>query len=249
MDSTALDFISGALRLLNLIDVTEVASANDAAFGLTVLQELIDGWNIEKATILSDTRTAFNLTANKGSYTFGSGGDFNTTRTNWIDGVGVIPDKTAAFPNEIDIGPLLTVAQFQDIPEKNQTALFPTSAYWDHAFTSAGLSTITVYPIPTSSNAQLVLYLPAVQSLFVDLVTSYTLPPGWPRAIRYNLAVELVANGYEADASDAVKQIAILSLADAKRANFRPTIAQIDAPKTGLSGVTSGYNAYTDQTR
>jgi len=234
--------VTRALRSLGVIDASDTPSAEDMAAGFEALNEMIDGWATQRWTIFVVTRTVYALTASQAAYTIGSGGNFDQQRPLWIEGVSVIEDNTAAMPLEIPCGPPLLLAQFQRIAQKSATSTFPYAIYYDHAW-AAGLGTITVYPVPTSSLAALVLYTPTALSQFADLTTVYTFPPGYGLAIRLNLAKVLAPEfgrqlrpDLKADADDA--------LAWVKRANYQPTEAQFDPRLAPIWG--SGYDIRTD---
>lgn len=241
---SATDFGTRALRLLGVIDATATPSSEDIQTAYEALNDMIDDWGTQRQTIYKITRSVFALTANTATYTLGSGGDWNIVRPVWIDRVSVIPENSGSGntgPMEIPIGLALDIAEFQQICIKTATSSFPQAIYWDRGWT-AGLSNVQVYPVPTASNAAIVLYTPTAVTGFTDLATEYTFPPGYAKAIRYNLAVEL-APEFGIDPPDSVRKIAIETLADIKRANNAPIEAQFDA---GLVGIRGRYNIYTD---
>lgn len=238
------DFGTRALRLLGVIDATATPSAEDIQTCFDALNDMVDDWGTQRQTIYKITRNVFSLTANTASYTLGSGGTWNIVRPVWIERVSVIPTNSGTGntgPMEIPIGYTLDIQEFQQITIKTATSTFPQCIYWDRGW-SAGLSTVQVYPVPTSSDGAIVLYTPTAVTQFTDLSTEYTFPPGYAKALRYNLAVEL-APEYGIEPPDTVRKIAMESLADIKRANSAPIEAQFDA---ALIGVAGRYNIYTD---
>lgn len=107
----------------------------------------------------------------------------------------------------------------------------------------ADLNFAYIIPAATVPTAPaIVLYTPSALAQFTDQSTQYTFPPGYAKAIRYNLAVELAAE-FGVEPSKTVSRQALLSLADVKRANFAPLEARFDAALVGRSG---RYNIYTD---
>ncbi len=242
--SSARDIITRAFRLLGVFEASETPGPDDLAAGLSTLNEWISNLATQRASIFTVVPTAHPLTGSVASYTIGPGGDFNQVRPLWIDQVSVIPDRGAVPPIEVDISPMLTVQQYQQLPVKSTPSSYPTSAYYDYGFTGAGLGRITVYPVPTSSACDLVLYTPQPMGAFADLTTDYAFPPGYERMLRYNLALEL-APEYDAVPSPTVLDVALSALADIKRANYRPADLQFDQALVGRSG--RPFNCWTGQ--
>ena len=238
---SAATFVTRALRSLGVIEASETPSGEDLQAGFEALNELIDLWATQRWTIYVVTRTPYGLTANQATYTIGSGGAFNQARPLWIEGVSVIEDDTVANPVEIPCGPPLLLRAFQAIAQKLTTSTFPYAIYYDHNW-AAGLGTITVFPVPTSSNAAVVLYTPTALAQFADQSTNYTFPPGYERAIRRNLAVAL-APEFGRPLREDLKTGAEDDLAWIKRANYQPTEALFD-PR--LVGRGAAYNIRSD---
>jgi hypothetical protein len=239
--ATALDLITRALRLLQILAPGDVLNDDDAQDGLSTLNELVDGWATDGTTMLAVVRTQGNLVSGTSSYTIGSGGDFNIVRPVRIARASVIPDRTVADPIEIPFDHILTVAEYQAIQVKTLTARFPDRMSYDHAW-SAGLGRITPWPVPNASVAALVLYCETALTAFADLSTSYTFAPGYVPALRYNLALELAA-----DFEKVAKPIVVLKareyLAKIQVANTRPVTLRCDPMYRGGSGRAS--NIYT----
>lgn len=236
---SALDFVTRALRLLGVCDPTETPQPEDAETGFQVLNDMVDAWATKRQTIHTIARTQFALSASTPSYTLGDGGDWDIVRPVWIEGVSVIPNTSD--PIEVPIGRPLDIKQYQLIPQKDATSSMPTAVYWDRSWT-AGLSRVYVFPIPDNDDCAIVLYTPAALTEFADQSTQYTFPPGYAKALRYNLALEL-APEYGLEPPKAVARQAMLSLADIQRANFAPVEAGFDPALVGRRR----YNIYTDQ--
>lgn len=242
---SALDFVTRALRLLGVCDPTETPEPEDAETGFTVLNDMVDAWGTQRQTIYKITRNVFSLTSGTSTYLLGPSGTWALTlRPVWIDRVSVIPVNSGTGntgPLEIPLGNVLDIAQYQAISIKTATSAYPTKVYWDRSFVGSGLSNIVVYPVPTSTTAAIVLYIPSALTQFADQSTQYQFPPGYAKALRYNLAVEL-APEYGIEVPKVVARQAGSSLADIKRANFAPLEAQFDNALVGRRR----YNIYTD---
>lgn len=239
---SATDIITRLLRLLGVTGATETPEAEELAVGKIALDDFVDSLGLERASIFTVGRNIYPLSSGVASYTIGAGGTFNQIRPVWIDNASVRPDRTATDILEVAIGRPMNLAEWQALTVKTTTGPWPTSFYYDFAW-SAGLGNITVYPVPDNSLCDLVLYTPTAATVFADLTTVYTMPPGWSRMYRYNLAIEL-ADDFGKNPSSRVERIAIQSLAAIKRANLRPTDATLDPATPGLRGI-GRFDLYT----
>jgi len=241
---SAIDIGTRALRLLGVVAATDVPTPEDNLSAFNALNDMVDDWATQRQTIYQISRSVFPLTAGQATYTLGFGGQWDIIRPVWIDRCSVIPENSGSGntgPMEIPIGPPLDIAEFQRITIKTAESSFPQYVYWDRNWVN-GLSTVQVYPVPTNANAAIVLYTPTALREFPDMATVFTFPPGYARALRYNLAIEL-ASEYGTSASEEVRKIAVTSLANIKRANNAPVEAQFDAALIGSRG---RYNIRTD---
>lgn len=239
---SALDFTTLALRKLRVLNPVQSPQAEDGQNGFDALNLWLDDLGTQRQTITNVIRNVFPLANAVSSYTIGDGGTFNVVRPVWIDAVSIRPNRTVTSVLELALPPVLTVDQYQRITLKTQTAPYPTQVFYDHAYT-AGLGNVIVWPVPNTSVADLVLYLPTAFTAFADQSTMYGFAPGVARAIVYNLTVEL-ADDYHKTPSDRVERIAVSSLANVKRSNFRPSIAKFDRALVGRRG---RFNIYTDE--
>lgn len=215
MQLSASNLISQSLRDLGVLARGQTASAAQGADALDLLNALVDSWRIDgKVSILTFTRTVFGLTTNIQRYTIGSGGDIAITRPEWIEWVRVIPDNTVATTLRTELPcELFTLERWAAIVIKGQTGPYPTGIYYDRSFgnvTQRG--NIDVWPIPTTANAALALYTPTPLGQFADITTVYEFAPGYPKALRTNLALEL-APGYGKDVSPELQAAAATSKA------------------------------------
>jgi hypothetical protein len=78
--ATAHDIIKRSFRMLKVIEAGEAPQASESQDALTVLNNMIQSWNNERLMLHKMTQESETLTANQGTYTIGTGGDFNTDR-------------------------------------------------------------------------------------------------------------------------------------------------------------------------
>lgn len=236
---SANDFAAASLRLLNVIQAGEDPSAEDGELAFDVLNRWIDWLGTQRQSIYFLTRTVHTLTASTASYTIGSGGTINIARPVWIDHAGLILDTSVAAADRVEVPiRVLTEDEYQQWPQKAMTSSLSSAVYYDHNW-SAGLGRVYPLPIPNVSTTQLVLYTPTAVTEFADQSTDYTFPPGYERAIVYNLAHELMAYFPAGVPPANLPKLAVDSFADVKRANARMSHVVIDralmAPRGSLS--------------
>lgn len=213
---TANALIARSLKLLGVLGAGETADADDALDALDTLNDLVSGWKLDPGWMHTVTRLTKALTAGTASYTFGTGGSINAERPVAILAALLQLDNTATTPTEVPLE-VLTDQRWQGIPQKTLSGQ-PAAVFLDRAWT-AGLATLNVWPVTSGSNQTLVLYVPGLPvASFADLTTDYTFPPGYGRALRYNLAKEL-AGEYGKGLMPSDLEIAASSLADVQRAN------------------------------
>jgi hypothetical protein len=127
------------------------------------------------------------------------------------------------------------VAEWQRVPLKATQSSIPHLLYNDRA---NPLSNLYLYPVPSVS-VNLILYCPLVLSQFTTPTTLYAFPPGYARAIRTNLAVEL-APGYEIEPSQRLIKQAEDSKADIMIQNIIPEVVPVDTAITRGNRRTGG---------
>ena len=232
--STLRDMITGAMRLINVLGTGEVPSNDDMNIALSALDSLIDSWSNNRLMIYTISPYTFNLTGAT-SYTIGVGGDWNIDRPMAIESAYARLNSGSA--QQVDI-PMqsLTDAQYAAITVKNTTSTFAFS-YYDNG--NYPLRSIYLFPIP-AAGSQVVLWLrqPLVDLTSLDTIISY--PPGYERAFRFNLAVELAAE-FGKSIPEQVAIISINSKLEIERLNSTPQYLRGDH---GTSRGKSNYFNY-----
>ena len=223
---TANDLVTRAMRTLGALDPVEVPTANEMANGFTTLNNMVAMWATEPLTIYTHARTVQALTANTTSYTIGSGGTINIARPLWIVGQKLIVDNTQSTVTEAPIA-LFDIQAWADIAQKSLTSTQPVGIYYDNNWV-AGLARVWPWPVPSVSTTSLVLYTKTALIEFADQsTTDYTFPPGYEKALRYNLALEL-----SAEFNIPVSQVVVMMAADSKgaikRANSDTSVMMVD---------------------
>lgn len=220
---TALDIISSALRLDGILASGEVPNAAEAQDALVVLNDLVDQWNAERLMIFTISRQVFSLVSGQQTYTMGLGGDFNVVRPAKIELVSIINLQNPSQPMELPLT-ILNEAGWSNIPVKNILSSLPMSV-WDGG--EFPLRNLSYWPIPNVL-VQTAIYSWVPLTSFTSLTTDLTFPPGYAKAIRYNLAVDL-APEYGKTVSEVVAAQAVLAKSVVKSINI-PTYELVADP-------------------
>lgn len=231
--ATAGDLIDRSLRLLGQIGAGETASTDEAADGLEVINALLESWRNERLMAYAFEELTLTLANADSSYTIGSGGDVNTTRPVAIERAWIV-DSNISYPVRI-----IDEKEYAAIPDKAATADWPDKLLYRPTMATG---TIIVHHVPNATRTMKLLVRVPVTA-FAATSTSVSLPPGWERALAYNLAVDW-APEFETEPSSAVVKMAQESKASIKQANYRPIRA-----RTGLNSLV-GYstpNILTDE--
>ena len=233
---TALSTVTGALKLLHVIGEGETPNSDLSTDGLSRLNELVDWLGTQRLSTFTLARTTFAYSASTGTYSIGPSGAINQVRPDQIAGAAYIP---AGSTQEILLTPI-SAEGYAGLTLKDQTAAAPWGFYYSP---SSPLGSLVLYPTPTEA-ATLVLYVRALLEAFADLTTSYTLPAGYARMLRYQLAKQW-AGEFGKALSPADDEIARESLADIKRKNITIPAASIDSAISGFGGY---YDIWTGET-
>jgi hypothetical protein len=235
---TVLDLLTGALAELNVADATTVLGSDDSAFALRIFNDYLDGLAVEQLSIYSVTRVTWTLTPSVATYTIGVGATINVARPVSPQAIAQIGYQIANVSpvNEFAL-PLLTEPAYAAWSLKGMTSAYPTAFYYNPTFGTTGYGTISPLPIPTAAGLQGVIYVNAPVTEFAAPGDTVSLPPGYRRFLRLNLALEL-ASAYQVAIPPGLEARAHDARADVKRANSR-----LDDMDTGSVG---RYDIFSD---
>lgn len=238
---TAGDLINASLKTLGILGQGETPAPNDAEDARLRLNDFLDALATQRLTIYNQARSTYSLVNGQQTYSIGTNGtpDFSQVRPLWIDNVGIIlPNVTPA--NEIQIGPPLTQSQWAALVVKELESPLPSGCYYNQTYPNGELS---FWPVPNDATVDVALYYPSPGTTAVaSLATTLSIPPGWARMLRYNLACEL-APEFGAPIPPRVQLVADESLADIKRTNLQPQDLMIDPALTNVYA--RPWNIYT----
>jgi len=233
---TGLNVITDALKLLGVVAGHEVPTSAEQADSFARLTELIDSWGTHAQTLYVPHRALLPTVAAQQTYTVGDGGDLDVTpQPVTIDAVSWLTSTTPPAEVYLDVA---SDQAYIGQPMKTLTGATPQQVSYTRG---APLGELWVWPVPTAV-VTLVLYWREPVASFPDLVTPVALLPGYAKALRCNLAIEL-APEFGRVVDPTVERLARESLADLKRANLPLVEIGIDP---ALTGGGPGYNILTD---
>lgn len=183
---TGNQLIASSLRLAKVLASGDTPTASQVQDALLIANQMIEQWTTEELMIFTITMNEYALIAGQQTYTLGTGGNFNNPRPSRIQNISIVSLNNPAQPLELPME-MLTDEGWEAIPVKNIQGSLPLKVYDDGAFP---LRNISYYTIPSiAANTRIYSWTSLTQ--FPDLVTDITFPPGYAKALRYCLAVDL----------------------------------------------------------
>jgi hypothetical protein len=249
---TKLDVIKGAFSEIGIYPGGVAPSAEDTQLASDLLDELVDGWNIQGLTSGVNVRSVYPLVNGQGGpsnpYTIGPGGDFDTgtqARPDTIREANLLLLQYVTQPTEIPLA-ILTDAMYDAVQIKELQTQLGNFLYYNR---TVPLGTIQIWPVPNTSINSLVLYTDLFVGAFVSLSAAYVCAPGLKTAMRLNLASMLV-NSFGASVEGAVIQrvdrMAAEALQNLKDANANSDMADLAIDLAYTPSPRGNYNIYTD---
>jgi hypothetical protein len=220
--TTAIELIRRSMLLINAIAAGETPADADLNDALTTLNEMIDSWDLQPLALYGSPNESFVLTPGKSVYDWGisaGAGNVTSERPVFLNNVTCV---RAGITTPVDI---VTQDQYDSIGLKSMAQPLIEKVLYVNSFP---LGQLVCYPVPTeavtlSMNVGRQLQGP------ITLQDTIAMPPGYLRALRYNLAVELwpeyISTGTDINS---IKEIAKTSLGRIKVANSDITPSTFD---------------------
>ena len=239
----AQDIIADALGLLGVLAAEEHARAEQQDLGFRILNDLVDSYVTQDLTMITTERHTFPITSSVNTYDIGPGATIDLPRPTVIESAGVI--LNFGTPTELEI-PLsfLTDEGYANIRTKTLSSPLPTQIYYNPTVVTTGWGSILLYPTPTQAGLTAAIYLTTQNAQFSSLTADVVLAPGYARAYKYGLAMELLPY-YSHDVDPTLAQNAAAALRDIKRTNVRVQDLALD-PGLTMGSQQSWYNINTD---
>lgn len=222
--ATAQQIINRALTSIGVLASGETATANQSADALVSLNDLLQAWSNDGLLVSGQTIISKAMSG-AASYTIGSGGDINTSRPTEFDNI-YYSLNSVDYPVKI-----VTLEEYDSIPNKSVTGTIPDIVAFRFGYP---LITMYIYPQPSSGTLYLETFKPLTE--FASLATSASFPVGYERALRLNLAVELMPE-YGID-NPTLVGMALEAKNALKRTNYRAVKLKNDVP--------TGWDVYSN---
>ena len=236
---TVSDLVTAALRNLGVLAEGEVPTAAQATDGLAALNDLVNQWQAERLQIYQLLNTTKALTPSQANYTVGLTGNIPIARPMFLDHVAWIDGSS---PNVYYSMEELTDAAYSNLSIPNLTSAIPTHWWYQTTFP---LATLWLWPIPTSTGIFVSLDYQSPVSEFAALTDTVSLPPGYKRMLRTNLALELAPDYPEIQAPGSLIRAAENSMAAVKRSNQKLEDLYF-SPESLIGNRGSSYNILSD---
>ena len=233
MTTSAGDQINGAMRLIGMLAEGETPSAAASQDALSALNQMIDSWNTERLSVFSTQDQIFTWPASTQSRTLGPSGDFVGNRPILLDDSTYFRDAATNVSYGIK---MINQQQYNGIAVKTVTSTYPQVLWINMTYPDIEMY---VYPVPLRP---LEWHFVSVEELTqpATLATTLSLPPGYLRAFRFNLACEIAAE-FGVEPSPQVSRIAMTSKRNLKRINNPDNVM---AMPYGIVANRQRYNIY-----
>jgi len=232
--ATAQTLIESAYRLINQTSEGETPTAQALADGLEAMNTMIDSWSAERLSVYATQDQTLTWPASTASRTLGPSGQLVGNRPIVLDDATYFKDPDTGISYGIKI---INQQQYDGIAVKTVTSTYPQVIFANDAYPNMSL---TVYPVPTKAlEFHFVSVLELTQP--ATLATTLSIPPGYLRAFKYNLACEIAAE-YGMEPPPQVVKIAMASKRVLKRVNAPMDIMSIPYSITGTRQRFSVYS-------
>lgn len=183
------DILTRAARSIGFIGQGQTLNGPEGADALSIANEWMAAQNQEEFMFYRVERTVIAWPASVASKTLGATGFFTTIPrpdrllgSGWISGTG-----TSQIERPVNV--LQTWKEYQAVTLKNMTSTLNMQIYYDPTYPDG-----TLYPWPIPNvNLSLTLYTWLRFTAFAALTSTISMPDGFLRMLRLNLACELGA--------------------------------------------------------
>lgn len=210
--------VNSSMRLIGALASGENATPEELNDALLALNDLYENWSTEKLSVWGAQNQTFALVPGQATYTIGPGGNFNAVRPVYINDSYVTfsgLDTPVRSVSQEELNLISLKSMQQPVPEQ----LLYVNDY--------PLGRLTLWPVPSAA-ATITLSISRTLAGTITATDSLSGPPGFLKAIRYCLAVEM-APEFGVEASATVMQVAMDAKGDYKKSNQTDVVASYDA--------------------
>jgi len=189
MATTAQDIVRDALIEIGVLNAVDPMGAEDAAFGLSKLNRILDNWNAQRSAVYASDFATFTLTPLLAPHTIGPAASSPTltvtgNRPVTIEAANIIlttSTPTVRTPLVLRDAQWWANQRVRDVPTTLPTDLFYIPNW--------PLGELYFWPVPTIAYGLELNYRTVLAQL--ALTDSFNLPPGYQDAITLTLAEDL----------------------------------------------------------
>jgi len=178
------NLLSMSLRKIGALSSGETIETTRQAEALSALQTMLRAWGALGVNVYATVKDTFTLSSGTASYSWGSGGTFNSVRPTLIAGAYILDSSNVSHPVEI-----ITEGQYRAISTKTISGR-PYALFY-HALYPLGY--VYPYPVPDAAESLCIdSYKPFVETGSFGLTTdTLVFPEYYEEPIVYNLAIRL----------------------------------------------------------
>jgi hypothetical protein len=181
---TGNDVITEALTLLGVIYPGQTISSSAQTTGQTSLNNMLGEWSAQQLAVFSISKGTFPLTPGAGAYSIGTGATWNTTRPEKIESWAAITGAGAVGSGKpVDAATFVAIAK-----DRTATGSVIQALLYDAEYPTGN---IYVYPLPNGNVTSVELWMWVQFTVISDFTQTINFPPGYLKAISYNLAADL----------------------------------------------------------
>lgn len=179
--TTANEIIKAAFRISGVTTKGESPDADETQDALASLSDLIESLSNDSLFVYATDTESFPLSGGVNTYTIGSGGDFDTVRPIDIN-AAYVRQGTTDYPVQN-----ITDEQYAAITQKSTQS----RPYYLNYSADFPLGSIKLYPTPSGGYTLFLVSEKPLDTLTLNQTLS--MPPGWARFLKNQLAIEICA--------------------------------------------------------
>ena len=196
MDKTVAQYTIDALRITGQLEKPGGGPSPEAIAEVSeFLNQMLDSWNIMRNSIYTISELTFNFVSGQYIYNIGPGAQWNGPRPVKIQRIDLIYEtmpQILRLPIE-----LVDVDSWAAIRVPNLPNAIPLQCYYDNSYSQApggqtGWGTLYFWPGPMNG-FQVEIWAWMGLNSTLGIGDTLFAPPGYARAITYNLAVEILS--------------------------------------------------------